>query len=319
MQITQVLFFVLQHIIKNTVNFYISSFFLLISKTVINRETSLIFTISLWENIVFDFFGRKVESFPDIQFNGLNIYMYNRGYLINKVYFSATRRVRVNFINSIKNNPFILGYSTSISSPTPTVIYSNLELEKSSIYADNRDKSGVYLWKNKINGKTYIGSSVNLTKRLKNYFNVSYLTRLKDFMVIYKALLAYGYENFTLEILEYCDPAYILEREQYYLDNFKPEYNILKVAGSSFGYKHSEEVLLNMRNRVASLDARLKMSEKNHKRQAVVVLDNQKGVSTKFSTMKEAGIFLNISTTMIGKYIKSNKLFKGIYSIKKDL
>jgi len=74
-----------------------------------------------------------------------------------------------------------------------------------------------------------------------------------------------------------------------------------------------------MRNRTASLDARLKMSEKNHKRQTVVVIDNQKGVSTKFSTMKEAGIFLNISTTMIGKYLKSNKLFKGIYSIKKDL
>ena len=72
MQITQVLFFVLQHIRKNAVNFYIS-FFLLISKTVINRETSLIFTISLWENIVFDFFGRKVKSQPDIQFNGLNI------------------------------------------------------------------------------------------------------------------------------------------------------------------------------------------------------------------------------------------------------
>jgi hypothetical protein len=33
----------------------------------------------------------------------------------------------------------------------------------------------------------------------------------------------------------------ILEREQYYLDLLKPEYNILKVAGSSLGFKHSEE------------------------------------------------------------------------------
>ena len=294
-------------------------------RLVINRETSLIFTISLWENIVIYFFGRKVELFSGIQFNGLNTYMYNRGYLINKVYFSYPSRFvpltqQANKINLIKNNPFpfILRYSTCTSSPTPTVIYSNIESEKSSIYASNRNKSGIYLWRNKINGKTYIGSSANLTKRLKNYFNESYITRLKDFMIIYKALLAYGYENFTLEILEYCDPASILEREQYYLDTLKPEYNILKVAGSSFGYKHSEEVLLKMRNRKASLDARLKMSEKNHKRQAVIVMDNQKGVSSKFSTMKEAGIFLNISTTMIGKYLKSNKLFKGIYSIKKD-
>ena len=55
-------------------------------------------------------------------------------------------------------------------------------------------------------------------------------------MIIYKSLLAYGYENFTLEILEYCDPAFILEREQYYLDTLKPEYNILKVAGSSLKF-----------------------------------------------------------------------------------
>lgn len=31
----------------------------------------------------------------------------------------------------------------------------------------------------------------------------------------------------------------ILEREQYYLDLLKPEY--FKVAGSSLGFKHSEE------------------------------------------------------------------------------
>jgi hypothetical protein len=262
MQLTQVLFFVLQHIRKNAVNFSIS-FFLLISQTLgINRETSSIVTIPLWENIVIDFFGRKVEPLPGIQFNDLNLKTYNRGYLINKVYFSTL--YTANKINLIKNNPFILVYSTCISSPTLVVIYSNPESEKSSIYADNLDKSGIYLWRNKINGKTYIGSSANLTKRLKNYFYESYL-RLKGFMIIYKALLAYGYENFTFEILEYCDPASILERVQYYLDTLKPEYNILKVAGSSFGYKHSEEVLLKMRNRIPSLDARLKMSEKNTK------------------------------------------------------
>lgn len=132
-------------------------------------------------------------------------------------------------------------------------------------------------------------------------------------------MLSYGHENFTLKVLEYCDPASILEREQYYLDTLKPGYNILKVAGLSFGYKHSEEVLLKMRNRIASIDARLKMSQNNHKRQAVIVIDNQTGVSTKFSTMKEAGIFLDTSTTTIGKYLKSNELFKDIYSIKKDL
>jgi hypothetical protein len=196
--------------------------------------------------------------------------------------------------------------------------YSKLISEKPAIYRDNKDKSGIYLWRNKINGKFYIGSSVNLSKRFKNYFNESYLTRLKNYMIIYKALLVYDYDNFTLEILEHCESSVLLEREQYYIDLLKPNYNILKIAGSSLGYKHTEEVLLKMKNRIASLEARQKMSDKNHKRQPVIVLDNETGISTKFNTMKEAGLFLNTSVTMVGIYLKNNKLFKGRYSLVKE-
>jgi group I intron endonuclease len=60
-------------------------------------------------------------------------------------------------------------------------------------------------------------------------------------MLINKALIKYGYSNFSLEILEYCEPSRVVTREQYYIDLLKPEYNILKVAGSSWGYKHTEE------------------------------------------------------------------------------
>ena len=59
-------------------------------------------------------------------------------------------------------------------------------------------------------------------------------------MTIYKALLRYGYAAFRLEILEYCTLEELIEREQFYIDKCKPEYNILKVAGSSFGFRHSE-------------------------------------------------------------------------------
>jgi group I intron endonuclease len=38
----------------------------------------------------------------------------------------------------------------------------------------------------------------------------------------------------------------LIEREQYYIDTLNPEYNILKVAGSLFGYKHTIESLQKM-------------------------------------------------------------------------
>lgn len=37
-----------------------------------------------------------------------------------------------------------------------------------------------------------------------------------------------------------------LEREQYYIDTINPEYNILKVAGSSLGHIRSDETKLNI-------------------------------------------------------------------------
>jgi group I intron endonuclease len=58
--------------------------------------------------------------------------------------------------------------------------------------------------------------------------------------IIYSALLKHGYLNFSLDILEYCEPDVLISREQYYIDIFNPKYNILKIAGSKLGYKHSE-------------------------------------------------------------------------------
>jgi hypothetical protein len=41
-------------------------------------------------------------------------------------------------------------------------------------------------------------------------------------MPICKALLKYGYAEFSLEILEYCSTDVLLKKEQYYFDKCKP-------------------------------------------------------------------------------------------------
>jgi hypothetical protein len=53
----------------------------------------------------------------------------------------------------------------------------------------------------------------------------------------------------TLEILEYCDRSIVINREQYYLDKYEPEYNILTKAGSSLGFRHYEQKLSMFRSR----------------------------------------------------------------------
>ena len=82
---------------------------------------------------------------------------------------------------------------------------------------------------------------MDLHKRLVNYFNYKYIVAYKNKSIIYSSIVKNGYECYNLEIIEYCDKKELIEREQYYIDLLNPSYNILKLAGSSLGFKHSEE------------------------------------------------------------------------------
>lgn len=130
----------------------------------------------------------------------------------------------------------------------PVVIYRDAFEDKSIILRDNKYKAGIYRWVNKVNGNTYIGSSVNLSRRFRVYYDFSYLSvRIaKSKSLINSAILKHGYSNFQLEILEYCTKENAISREQYYIDLLKPEYNLNSTAGSRLGSVHTEETKLKM-------------------------------------------------------------------------
>lgn len=83
-----------------------------------------------------------------------------------------------------------------------------------------------------INGKYYIGSSLDLSKRLRTYYSLANMNSKleKSNSIIYLSLLKYKISSFSLEILEYCDKNELISREQYYIDSLEPEYNILKTS-----------------------------------------------------------------------------------------
>ena len=94
---------------------------------------------------------------------------------------------------------------------------------------------------NLVNGDMYIGSSVKLDRRFRVHLSSIGSVNLP----LYNALNKYGLNNFVFLILQYCDPVeeLCLGLEQSYLNMFKPKYNILKLAGSSQGFKHSPELI----------------------------------------------------------------------------
>ena len=61
-------------------------------------------------------------------------------------------------------------------------------------------------------------------------------------MYICRALLKHGYSNFSLTILEYCEPSKCLEREAFYQKKINPEYNLSLDPTAPFsGRKHSDK------------------------------------------------------------------------------
>lgn len=111
--------------------------------------------------------------------------------------------------------------------------------------------SGIYQICNRINGKIYIGSAVNIKKRwhlhlhrLRN--NIHHNSHLQN------AWNKYGEENFEFEVIEYWEPEFLVSFEQWWINMLKPEYNIRKIARSNFGikYTYTDEAKRNMKNNI---------------------------------------------------------------------
>lgn len=215
----------------------------------------------------------------------------------------------------------------------PIVSYSNADKDKSIIYKENKKKSGIYRWNNLITDKSYIGSSIYLYNRFSNYYSLAYLKNKvkKGSSIICNSLLKYGHYNFSIDILEYCEPSVLIKREQYYIDILKPEYNILKKAGSSLGYKHTKETLLKLKERRLSTEAliNLKLVKKgivpssplrkiNHLLVTghITIVVNKKDNSIKeYNSIRAASRDIGINHATILNYINSNKLLKDTYLI----
>lgn len=245
--------------------------------------------------------------------------------------------------------------NTNFKELVPIKSYENAEELKGTILEENRNQSGIYRWVNKLNKKSYVGSGIDLAKRLRSYYSKNELNR--NSRPIKDALVKYGHKNFTLDILEYCSLSELLEREQYYIDSLSPEYNILKFAYSVLGYRHSPENLEKFKSKIISQEHKeilslvhkgkvvsqetkdkLAAATTNYKKNnplspealanikaktleregvSVTVLNTQTNEVKEFTNQTEAGEFLGVTRQAIYNAIKRGKPIQGIYLISK--
>ena len=192
----------------------------------------------------------------------------------------------------------------------PKVSYFNCEIDKDRILEENKGKAVVYRLVNNLNGKTYVGSSVNLTVRLYKYYSLKHLMLNKT--PIHNALIKYGHNKFSLEILEYCEEGENpVLREQYYLELLNPEYNVLESAGSSLGFKHKKETLEWFKNsRKVSEETRENLSLAASGR--ILTEETRKKIS-------EARKDIKVSACTRAKMVEVAKILRGVKVIVKNI
>jgi group I intron endonuclease len=237
----------------------------------------------------------------------------------------------------------------------PIKIYENLTsvLTQLSIREENKHKAGIYMIINIINGKFYIGSAITnrINVRFRNHCLHGTGSPLTN-----RAINKYGLENFAFLILEYfphlihkenlkSNHLKLLSLETEYLNKYNPQYNILQIASSSFGYRHSKETLdkikanysearklkignLNKNKKLSDI-TKIKLSEKaliryleeNLKNKLSISINNSKPVifynldgslHSRFSGVRVMAKAFNCCHKTINKAIKFNKVFKGI-------
>ena len=160
----------------------------------------------------------------------------------------------------------------------PVLVFEDLTNPKTkkTAYRTLKPFSGIYMVVNLVNGKYYVGSAVtgNIYMRMHKH-----LFSFIGSVLVANAVKKYGLKEFAFLVLEIVpqdetvDVTTLINREDYYIQELKPEYNIVLQATNFVGWKHSDESIKKMREnyseerrqRVAKINKGKTLSEETRK------------------------------------------------------
>lgn len=108
-------------------------------------------------------------------------------------------------------------------------------------------KCGIYIIKNKINNKVYIGQSVDIMCRWYAHRNSAKGKSQDSYTKIHTAMNKLGIDNFYIEILEECEYSKLDEREIYWINffnSYKNGYNMTLGGDSNRGESNGRHLLV---------------------------------------------------------------------------
>jgi group I intron endonuclease len=175
-------------------------------------------------------------------------------------------------------------------------------------------------------GKIYIGQSINIERRFKEYKKFQCNQSKK----LFNSLKKYGWENHKFEIIEECSREQLNEKEENYILLFnshikglniklaskpswtgkkRPDHSeFLKRNGSGLSYKRTQEHKDNLREKLSGRKLSKEICEKisrnkiGKKTKKIICIETQQI----FNSIKECSEHLNISKGCICSFVKGN-------------
>lgn len=186
---------------------------------------------------------------------------------------------------------------------------------------------GIYKITNTINGKVYIGQSTNLKDRIKQHKSM-----IKNFNennnYLRKATKKYGYKNFKIEIIKFCDEKELDYYEIYYIDLYKSSdrnfgYNI-ELGGNINKHLSKEQIYKMKKNKKGKLKGKDNpfFGKKHTEKTKKIISEKQKG--NKYclgrilsdETKSKIGLANRYNRTKkINQYDLNNNFIKSYFSV----
>lgn len=140
-------------------------------------------------------------------------------------------------------------------------------------------KTGIYKIVNTKNNKFYIGSACHFYNRKSKHLGL--LRRgLHNNKYLQHSYNKHGEKSFKFFLIEECPKNKLMEREQWYLDNLKPHYNICTVVEGRWGLKHEQSTKDKIRESVTRFHKEIGLSKKSKDKIAKTLTGRKQSLET---------------------------------------
>jgi hypothetical protein len=165
---------------------------------------------------------------------------------------------------------------------------------------------GIYLIQNLKSNKRYVGSSVNIYYRIARH-RADLRKGQHQNKHLQSAFNKYGEEMFVITVLEKCEPEVLLQREQFYVDTLRPEYNnVLDVIRNTLTEESRKKISATLKSKYST--GELVTYKQLHNQKTVEKYSYDGKLLGTFMNCAEVSRSLGLTRNCINEAVRSTRL-----------